>query len=228
MGSVIPAAPERHVEVSVTGGDAIDVVEVLRNNQIVHRWYPAQARQDSGLFKVFVEVGWGEEVASTEWSVDLGVEAGRLVDAEPRLRGHGIEPPPDDMRERFAFSAVERPDSNRVQWSTVTWRNPTVSTPAMQGMCLTLEGDAQTQITGRINGREVCLASGDLRDSARSIILGGFVSPAVCFHRAISESEYQGQFAFQDTATGTGRDWYYVRVRQQNGHYAWSSPIWVG
>lgn len=229
MGSVLPATPDRHIEVDVSGGDAIDVVEVLHNNRVIHRWYPdsAESTAPGGLVKVFVEVGWGEEPASTAWDVDLRVSGGRLVDVEPRLRGHGIEPPPDDMADRFAFSRVMRPAADRVQWSTVTWRNPTVSTPATQGLCLTIEGDARTVLSGRVNHLDVRLALGDLSEGSRVMILRGFVSPAVCFHRATPQSAFEGRFAFDHARTGHERDWYYVRVRQQNGHYAWSSPIWI-
>ena len=229
MGAVVPASVERRLEVYVMGGDALDVVEVLRNNRVVHRWHPATPGEpgDSGLVKVFLEVGWGEEPASTRWDVDLHVQQGRLSGVEPRLRGHGIEPPPDDMRDRFAFSDVAQPEPDRVRWSTVTWRNPTVSTPATQGLCLTIDGDVHTRIVGHINERPVDLAVGDLWEGAQSRYLGGFVSPAYCFHRAIPRAELEGRFTFEDRTKSASRDWYYVRVRQQNGHYAWSSPIWV-
>lgn len=228
MGSVLAHTSEREIDVSVTGGDAIDMVEVLRNNEVIHRWSPAPSpAQNGNLYKVHVEVGWGEEIASTQWDIDLAVSAGRLVGVEPRLRGHGIEAPPEDMHDRFVFSEVTRPGPDRVRLSTVTWRNPTVTTPATQGVCLTLEGDESTQITGHVNGQEVRLSLGELREGARVMILNGFVSPAVCFHRASTAADFQGQFSIRDTRASTGRDWYYVRVRQQNGHYAWSSPIWV-
>ena len=229
MGAVVPPTLERQITVDVTAGDAIDVVEVLRNNRVIHRWYPANPDliKFDGKCKVFLEVGWGEEPASTEWDIDLAITGGQLLDIEPRLRGHAIEDPPEDMRDRFAFSQFNCPEPNRVQWSTVTWRNPTISTPATQGICLTVEGNASTQIEGRINNQAIQLSLGDLREGARTQYLSGFVSPAICFHRAIPEAEYCGHFTFQDQGTGTGRDWYYVRVRQQNNHYAWSSPIWV-
>jgi hypothetical protein len=68
---------------------------------------------------------------------------------------------------------------------------------------------------------------GELGEGARTMYLGGFVSPAICFHRAVPQSAYEGRFAVQHRNPSATRDWYYVRVRQQNGHYAWSSPIWV-
>lgn len=237
MGSRLPAAPARWIEVQVTGGAALDVVEVLHNNRVIERWSPGVASANGaqlpgGRAKVHLEVGWGEETASTAWDVDLRVTGGRLVEIEPRLRGHHIEPPPDDMQDRFAFSAVRQPEPDRVVWATMTWRNPTVSTPATQGLCLTIEGDAHTRLVGRINDRAVDLALGDLSEGAHTVMMGGFVAPAASLHRAIPQAEYQGRFAFQHRGQehphrGSPRDWYYVRVRQQNGHYAWSSPIWV-
>ncbi len=230
LGAVLPATPERWIDVSVTGGDALDVVEVLHNNQVIHRWHPATpvSPPGDGLFKVLVEVGWGEATTITDWTVDLQVEQGRLVDVEPRLRGHGIEPPPQNVQDRFVFSKVEQPGPDHIRWTTVTWRNPTVLSPAMQGLCLMLEGDANTRLTGRINDRKISLTLGELHAGARTMYLGGFVSPAICVHQAVPQSAYEGRFAFQHWSTSDTRDWYYVRVRQRNGHYAWSSPIWVG
>lgn len=229
MGAVLPFARERWVEVDVAGGDALDVVEILHNNRIVHRWHPPRLTPDSfrGPVKVHIEVGWGEEPQSTEWSIDLAVAGGELREIEPRLRGHGIEPPPEDIANRFVLSHVERPEANRVRWSTVTWRNPTISTPATQGLCLTIQGDAHTQLKGRINGQDVQIALGDLVQGARTQYLSGFVSPAVCFHRLVPEESYRARFGFQAWGDSAKRDWYYVRVRQQNGHHAWSSPVWV-
>ena len=35
------------------------------------------------------------------------------------------------------------------------------------------------------------------------------------------------EFEYRDNDVGPGEHWYYVRVEQQNGELAWSSPIWV-
>jgi hypothetical protein len=227
MGSAQAYTTDRTLEVAVTGGDALETVEVLYNNQVVDRWHPPASPDTSGPYKVFVEVGWGEESTVTEWTVDLAVEQGRLLAVEPRLRGHAIEAPPADIEGRFCFSQLTRPSGNQVQLNTVTWRNPTVTTPATQGVCLTIEGDMHTQITGRANNRDIRYALGELQTGARVEYLSGFVSPAICVHRAVPASAYAGTFTSTHHTTETGPGWYYVRVRQQNGHYAWSSPFWV-
>jgi len=34
-------------------------------------------------------------------------------------------------------------------------------------------------------------------------------------------------FEFTDQEFGAGESWYYVRVLQQDGQLAWSSPLWI-
>ena len=114
-----------------------------------------------------------------------------------------------------------------VQLTTQTWGNPTVVTPATQGLCLEISGDDNTRIRGCINDQPVDLALRELRHGARSAYLGGFLSPAYCFHRAVPQAEYTWQHTWQHRSDNPGRDWYYVRVCQKNGQWAWSSPIWV-
>ena len=43
-----------------------------------------------------------------------------------------------------------------------------------------------------------------------------------------SDGSMDRQFTFVDTDEVNHGDYYYVRVRQQDGSMAWSSPIWVG
>jgi hypothetical protein len=114
-----------------------------------------------------------------------------------------------------------------VDLTTRTWRNPTIVTPATQGISLEIEGDALTEIDATINGRRVTHTLGELAQGSRTGYLGGFLMPAFVFRRAVPHSEYAGEYEFEHWGNGVRRDWYYVRVRQHNGQWAWSSPIWI-
>jgi len=71
----------------------------------------------------------------------------------------------------------------------------------------------------------------ELFTGSRTFYLGGFVSPAICFHQAVPRAAYTHRFGFLHRdlrhSQAVPRDWYYVRVRQRNNQWAWSSPIWV-
>ena len=45
--------------------------------------------------------------------------------------------------------------------------------------------------------------------------------------RAVPEPHFRVALEWEDSVPERARDYYYVRVLQQNGQAAWSSPIWV-
>ena len=229
MGEVAPASAERAIAVDVVGGDAIDYVEVLHNNRVIHHQahLPAAGDPYGVPIKVHVEVGWGERGVVTDWQAELRLEGGELIDVEPRFRGYEVVAPQADEQDQYAFSRWERRASDTVRFATRTWGNLTTTTPSMQGLCLEMRATPHTRITGTVNGQPVDVAVADLLDGPRSQYLGGFVSPAIYFHRAIPQAEYSASFTLDHNSVSTARDWYTVRVRQQNDQWAWSSPIWV-
>ena len=213
-----------------TGGDALDYIDVMHNNRLVHRWSPIQRIDLTHQLtaKVFLELGWGELDEEVDWNVDLQVFGGALKSVEPRFRGRDIVSPQDSLAGDFSFSSWQEPDHNRVTLTTRTWKNPTTVSPATQGISLEISGNAQTSIRGSINDQLVAFSLGELLSGSRTGYLGGFLTPAYCFHRAVPLTEYAGHTSFVHRGGDAGRDWYYVRVRQLNGQWAWSSPIWVG
>jgi hypothetical protein len=226
MGSVLDFARRRHVQVAVEAGDAIDYVDVVHNGRLLHRWTPPLSDGAPGSWKVALELGWGDRAAPVRWRVELGVEGGRLLDVEPRLRGHDVVSPREGSGTNLVLSAWER-RGDRILLETTTRGNPNPLTPGMQAISLHVAGDGATRIVGRINDRDVAVPLAVLRDGAEVYYLGGFRTAAYRFGRAASRGEFSGSFALEHDGEGEG-DWYYVRVRQTNHQWAWSSPVWVG
>lgn len=225
MGSDLGFTPERYLEIAVEAGDAIDYVDVIHDGRLLHRWTPVPAESTPGPYKVTVELGWGDRTRPVEWRVELAVEGGRLLAVEPRLRGRDTVSPQQEDDAGLMLSAWER-RQDQVSLRTVTWGNPNPLTPTTQAISLEVEGDASTKITGRINDRDIDVSLEELRHGARSWYLGGFRTPAYRFSRAVGRAASSGRFAL-DHRGESSRDWYYVRVRQANHQWAWSSPIWV-
>jgi hypothetical protein len=231
MGSLIPYEPDRNIEISFTGGDSIDYIEVLHNNRPVHRWNgqppTGELKPDENL-KVYVEVGWGEKGEHIDWEADLELVGGKILGVEPRFRGPEVVAPSQHASEKSSFSSWEKTGETGVRFSTRTWGNPTTTTSSTQGICLELAAiDHQSRIRANFNNKHVEISLMELIQGASSGYLGGFLTPAFRFHQAVNESAYRGSFSFHHHSEGEARDWYTVRVRQKNGQWAWSSPIWV-
>jgi hypothetical protein len=230
MGSVAPPSNNRDIDITVRGGDAIDYIDIVHNNNLVHRHSPLyQPVEDcyAQPMKVYLEVGWGERGIDTIWDVHMEVVDGDLLGIEPRFRGHDIVAPQEGEHVANAFSHWEALSNNKIHFQTRTWGNPTTTTASTQGMSFEIRATSDTRLKGTINGKAIDIPITDLLQRPHADYLDGFVSPAFYFHQAVLESEYHISTTFSHIVNVTGRDWYYVRVRQKNGHWAWSSPIWV-
>jgi hypothetical protein len=233
IGTILPASRERQISVAVEGGYALDYVEVVHNNRILRRAnvhegsLAAQRDTPAGPWKIPFEVGWGAKGTNVDWHVELEVVDGRLVEVEPHFRGHDVVAPQDREEESYAFSQWERHGDHGLWFVTRTWGNPTTTTSSTQGVGLQIVGDVNTLIQGQVNGRKIEASLADLMEGPKSGYLGGFLAPAYCFHRAVPRAQYTCACDFTHMADAHTRDWYYVRIRQLNGQWAWSSPIWV-
>lgn len=226
MGSSVAAGPERRLAVAVRGGAGIDYVEVLHDERVIHRHDVVPQRFERGLAKVHVEVGWGEAARPVAWDVELRVRDGELVTLEPRFRGIYPSASPAEGSDH-APHTVERVDASTVRFTTSTLPNPLSALPAMEGVCLEIRGDHATSIEASVNGRRIDVPLRDLSDGDRAHHMGGFVSPAIAFHRAVPEREYSARFDLTHRSADASVDAYRVRVRQRNDQWAWSSPVWV-
>jgi len=226
MGDVVAAGRERDVQVAVRGGAGLEYVEVLHDERVIHRESVLPQPYRGGLAKVHVEVGWGEADRPVAWDVELRVRDGELVDVEPRFRG----PYPSVVPPRgadHAPHALERLGDGAVRFTTSTYPNPLSALPAMEGVALEVRGDDATYLEATVNGQRLRVPLRDLSEGHRTHHLGGFVSPAIAFHRAVPESEYAARFALPHRTGPVETDAYRVRVRQRNDQWAWSSPVWV-
>jgi Protein of unknown function (DUF3604) len=229
MGTVLPPTLDREIEINVDGGDELDYVELLFNNQVIERWDTREIHDVDFAkpLKVCLELGWGERNQIMDWRGTLSIIGGELISVEPRFRGHEIVAPQDKEEEKYIFSNWERDGERRIRFSTRTWGNPTTTTASTQGLCVELRGSADTRLITLINGREERTALIELVAGSKAGYLGGFLTPAYCLHRAVPHHKYHRVMTFSHHVKSGTRDWYYVRVRQKNNQFAWTSPIWV-
>ena len=235
MGSEIPKTPRRDIRLDVRGGYSIDCVDIVRNNRLLRRFSECDVRQkphtDTVRTLVFLELGWSDRGVEVRWDVSLGVDSGRLLSIEPRFRGpHVVSPVDSEGTARSCYNShSERVDDRRAHFITVTRGNPNSFTNACQGVCIEVEMPESGNIEAVINGQTRSIPLERLLAGAVVGDTKGWHSPAFRFHRAPHAWEYDWQIEMtdEDTRESTGRDVYYVRVRQKNDQWAWSSPVFL-
>ena len=229
MGGVATAAGTRRIDVSVSGGGALDYVEVVRNGLVIDRQSGHGSSPVPGAFSgtVALALGWGEVGVPCQWDVRLEVEDGRIDAVEPQFHGADLLDPTATVAPQFQFSRWEQVDAHTVAFRTATRGNPSVTTDATQRLVLRVSGTEQTRLRATINGAEVCHTIGDLLAGPIAGATAGFLSPWYVFDRAEPAEGLNLDWSLEDAGSGAPEDWYYVRVRQRNDQYAWSSPTWV-
>ncbi|MDF1751783.1 MAG: DUF3604 domain-containing protein [Verrucomicrobiales bacterium] len=234
MGSVIPVDKQREIKIDISAGGAIDCVDVIKNGKLLRRFsqtdVPESATQPETVrTKIHLELGWGAKHRSAEWNVEFGVEDGKLLHAEPRFRGLEVVSPSErdaEDGESFYGSKVNQINEQCVTFETVSNGNATNSTSATQGMCIEVEMPVSAKVYAIMNGVRAEHTLADLMKGARSGSADHTDAPSWRFNRAPSPEELNWSFSFTDEDTEEA-GFYYVRVRQTNDQWAWSSPVFL-
>ena len=252
MGDVVGSSGSADVEVRAVGTQAIDRIELIRNNRVVathcHNgtWAPPAAGRVR--CKVQLECGWGPtsrygfSVQEKVWNLRLHAEGARFVSAEGCFTRHGQSIDPLTDKE----CSVCLRTSARGRGSGTAGPN------CMQSAVLEIEGDVDATIGLVCDEISECFTLGQLMERSRLLVMRGQVAgnikaqfglsvgdfenhEDVFFHnaykikqhQAIPADGYTARLALVDEELPPGRSFYYARVSQLNGQYAWSSPIWV-
>ena len=252
MGSCIVAAGSRTLRVSVTGSDALDRVEVLRNGRVVHTychqgtWRVPEPVQHS-RFKFRVEAGWGPFVGEAmergpwRWSGALTLpETARFMAFEPCWTSAGQERPVL-TRNRATFAILASPIHSAELSVSRTYNANVFEFEARSEDALTVAVDGlncETTVGDLCAGSRVLWHDIESRDALKSrfgLDVDMFERPTFNYllsykaklHRIIPEAGYTAAFEIVDDEPIEAEVNYRIRVEQRNGQKAWSSPVWV-
>ncbi len=249
MGDVIAAPGPLQLRAEVDCTQALDRIEVIRNNRVVHTlchngaWDTPSA--GTVRAKVPIEFGWGPagfhgfEIGRHTWEGTLTAPGGRIVSTEGCFTIHGqhIEPASDNEA-RFTLTTHDRKGGSLTDTSrqTIVFE---VEAPVDAPISLAVDGRTMTFTLAEAMRESSLLV---FLEEAKSLVQKQFgVDPdtvenrdvfyhnayIVKRHTAIPQAGYTATLEWEDTDPPEGRSFYYLRVSQLNGQLAWSSPIWV-
>jgi len=249
MGDVVRTNGAARVNASVIGSQAIDRIELIKNNRVIEThcnngsW--TLPRSGNVRLKVQIEHGWGPAVqhgltlGDRKWDATLKTSGVKIVSVEKRFTHGGQKIVSQSAREcRYKLRTTQRQGG-----------------PApgnMQSVIFEIEGKTDGHVTLECSGVTETWTLRELMERSHLIVLrkqtervirrrfGVKVgdcenvedtiqhnSYKIKIHRAAPEKGYTAKLSFRDEKPGRGRSFYYIRASQLNGQYAWSSPIWV-
>lgn len=231
MGDVIKAG-RRRIYVNVEGASCIDYVDVIKNGNLAARLsgphIPLMPSGDKVRCKVKLEFGWNREEKYVSWKGRVGVDSGEIISVTPCFRGAAFTSPQEGETEFHTHvNRLHEITPSYAEVELYTSKNPNTTTPSTQAVILEVEMPLGGKIYAEVNGQKIEHTLGELLEGSRTHFMRGWLSEAVLFNRAMPESCYTVEHYFEDTEAENDTDWYYVRVRQKDGQWAFTSPIWV-
>lgn len=218
-GSPVP------VSVAVNGTAPVRRVDCFRGSELIaSRSFAGEGDGDrtAGGAGADGAAGDGVRVVELTWSGARGTGRDKVVDWSG-----GCTLSAGEIRDVEAFGfhrptqgvADSRPES--VEWDATTTGN-------YQGVRLTVDAPADAELAVRTRPVSESFALADLDGSGgpKRIAAEGLDCELV-IRETGAATAFDVDCRFEDDATESGTHPYYVRVRQDDGHMAWSSPVFV-
>lgn len=233
MGDVIKTN-DRNIYINVEGEDYIDYVDLVKNGRRIARLNgpldTVAPEGDTIRAKVRIEFGWNREEEPVRWDGYVDISDGVINAVSPCFRGAAYTSPQADKVGNEDETKVNRilgKSDKRVDLEMYSVKNPNTMTPAMQAVVLDVTMPKDGKIRAAVNGKEFSYTLRELLHGSKSHFMRGWLSEAVLFDRAAPENAFAVSHAMNDDEPERDTDYYYVRVRQRNGQWAFSTPIWV-
>lgn len=230
MGSAIDFDSDREIAVKVNGWDEIHMVEIIKNNEVIHRHFPdsSAVNKDNNKIKTRIEYGWGP------WS-DLSIPricdweiALNMVNAKITEHCTCFQSGPYASNRR---NSITKLDSNKCEWISYTSRKDAFLQKPLNAVAFEIEYEQNGKVILETKKPSKLISEFDivsLKNESLVEFTGDFPKESIKVHKAVPEHLYKVDFKFVDKGNCDRVDYYYVRVTQNNGQMAWSSPIWVG
>ena len=229
MGDEIEPTDQISLRARVFARDRLRSVEILKNARHWRRYGPESQTGQPNDDEHLVRLEWGWDLLSstavTTWEIDLEVEGSAIRDVVPAFcGGEGSTTELNllsvrDERGLHAKTYTSRRNTRPVNSLSFVWKGPASAT-----LKLRVNGrNGDRPFTRQLDIRKSELAHEDRHVSAFDL----FSSPKVKVHALIDTGERSMMVETEDDQAARG-DFYILKVEQENGQLAWSSPIWLG
>ena len=237
IGESVVAPGKRHFQIDVRGADSIDRAELLRNGQVVSRFFPQTVTPDSmsHRYRLRLTWGWGRNTIPVEWSGQVLLSEGTITNLETCFSGQAIVAPKGSSEsgdESTILDEVDLPHdtSHRTdrsfEFRSITQGNKSMRHETTQAISLEVDAPLSATLTVEVNGNRYEHRLEELLRRGRSYFLRGWLSEAIRIGPLVPLEECSLNADWTDEPHA-GTDVYRLQVAQHNNQWAWLTPIWA-
>lgn len=247
MGSIIEYTPKRNIHIEVSGSDALDRIEILKNERVLDTYchqgkWNKPKKGDISKYKIRLEMGWGPRITDLPetkhtWNGSISLSQGKLITWEPSWINPYQKPPIIEGNKAFFEMLSEQ------KYVTEHYQG---------GILFEFESVPEAHIELEINNQKFTTTVKEMMSSShilwykketldmiekhtglkvdelpRQNPLIYHYSYKVKIHKVIPWEGYSATFSIIDTDPGEIETYYRIRIEQRNAQKAWSSPIWI-
>jgi hypothetical protein len=234
MGRELPFEEDRNFDVAASGPDSLEMIELLRNGRTIQRFFPEDLISSRfklpGEAKCRFQYGWGPWSALSmericQWEVKISIEGGKFTDVERHFQAG---PFAEELRDK-----VTRRSDRELHLQSFTSRTQAYLEDATKSVVLEMEADPAAKLVlefSQPSKKRFVVPVADLLLENAVEFTGVFTTESFVLHRLVSPAESTAEVHWQDKSRDRqeGGDMYFLRARQHNNQWAWSSPIWIG
>jgi len=234
IGSVVPSGDRHHLRIQVQSSAALDRVELLKNDCVYRRFFPAstQPNERTDRYRLRVTWGWGRKDEPVRWLANLRLSEGAIREVETCFSGQSIVAPrgvaghtDTSDQDDLPHEVLDRSERT-VTWRSVTTGNRSTRHPTTQALSLDLEAPLTARLTVEANGHRIQTPLAALLRRGHAHYLRGWLSEAIQIGPLTPAADCCVA-ADLEVKPETNCDRYRLRVAQANGQWAWLSPIWI-
>ena len=231
-GDVVGGTERMQLDIAVEGRDRLHTIEVFKNSESWRLFGPqdirSAGRRDgrNNRHRTRIEWGWDklESDSLTTWRILITADNSRFADLSTEFCGGAgsveklnlISCTTDQRIEIDSFTS--RRNTRPVSSISLDWLGPMESR-----LQISISGsNAGTPFQGSVSAGKRELLEQDVYLSA----LDKFSSPKLKVHSLIDPAEFEFETSVVDENAQAG-DYYFIKVTQQNGQMAWTSPVWI-
>ena len=227
MGDCVKFTDSAKISFDVEARDKLQSVEIYKNGKLFDSYSMLDFNKRTPEAKrhlIKIEWGWDMIVSKeiTRWNIKLNCENGKINDMLPAFCGGSAS-----VTEMNSINKIDQ-----LNWQISSYTSRKNALP-VNSVSFFMDGDMNAKIHLDIEGespsfkRQLLFTKGDLLNKdIYEAAFDRFSSPKIKVHCLIFSNEYAFEEELNDDTVKPG-DFYFLKVIQQNGQMAWTSPIWI-